>query len=537
MLEPPSSRKSRADWITGAFTRSRGLASLVRPGARRDAALSLLLSAAYFQVVWGLSIVAPTNLDWVFAVERDLTRALTVVAYFRTSPWSFPITAFDGMLYPVGTSVTIGDGIPGLAVAYKLLDPLLPARIYQYFGVWLFACVWLQAFLSKRILSRFGLPTPVQWAGVLLSTADLPQAFAVWHAALWAHWTYLAGFLLVLEREFPLKRTCALVFVVPWIHPYLLAMVLATVVASFIKHRRTRALPLDAALVAGTLLLSSFLVGYFHFPTGEARLGRYQADLFALFNSGSTGLVPELFPLVPYDEGYAYLGLGGLALCSVLIVTTVVPRLRAGTRSDWPLAAVCIVMGLYSLSATPKVLDRIFDPIPGLADLVAPVQARLRCNGRFMWPLWHYVMLFGVRNAWWLLRDQKRAGAALASVVALQAADVGPWLWKISRPIPDAPAVVRETPELAARLTKESRLLLFVPPVLRVPCEKNKPWRRGEQAFWGAALFGARHGLKTNSDFYALARVARHDSKTVCRFTERIARNRADHAEVIFVEP
>src|SRR5262245_16529178 len=160
------------------------LVELVRRVAQSDAFLSLVLASLYFELVWGFSIVHPRNLDWVFAVERDLTRVLTAVAYFRTSPWSFPITASDSMLHPVGSNVAVADGIPGLAVIYKLLDPLLAERVYQYFGIWLFVCVWLQAFFAKRILSTFGLPTPVQWLGVLLATADLPQALSLWHAAL-----------------------------------------------------------------------------------------------------------------------------------------------------------------------------------------------------------------------------------------------------------------------------------------------------------------------------------------------------------------
>ena len=518
------------------FERPGDLVEIMRRAVRSDAFLSLVLATAYFQVVWGLSIVNPTNLDWVFAVERDLTRALTAVAYFRTSSWSFPITAYDSILHPVGSNVAIADGIPGLAVLYKLVDPLLGERIYQYFGLWLFACVWLQAFFAKRILSAFGLPTAVQWFGVLLSTADLPQALALWHAALWAHWTYLAAFLLVLAREFPLRRTLALVFVVPWIHPYLLAMVLATVVAAFVQHRRTSRLASKAALVVATLLVSCFLVGYFHFPTGQAKAGAYQADVFSPFNSAGTGLVPELFPMLDFDEGYAYLGLGGMALLLLLIASAAVPRLRVPKLHVLPLFFACLSMGLYAFSTSPKILGHELGPIPVLSDLLHPVESRLRCNGRFLWPLWQYVLLFGVRNAWELARGGRRALGVVGAAVALQVADVGPWLADISRPIPDPPAVVSIPHELEAKLDERSKLLIFVPPVLRIPCGK-RPWRGKADSFWGPALFGATHGLKTNSDFFALARVSREDSKAVCEFTEEISRARHEHPEAIFVEP
>lgn len=519
------------------LARRGGAASLVRRAGRSDAVLTLLFGAFYFQIVWGLSIVAPTNLDWIFAVERDLTRYLTTVSYYRTSSWSFPITAFDSMLYPVGTSITIADGIPCFAVFYKLIDPLLPERIYQYFGLWLFSCVWLQAFMAKRILGAFGLPVWVQWIGVALSTADLPQALGIWHAALWARWTFLAGFYLVLMREFPLRRTCALVALLPWIHPYLLAMVLATVVASFWKHRRSGGLLKKAAWVTGALLVSCWFVGYFQFPTGRGKLGAYQADLLGLFNSAGTGNVPELFPIKPYDEGYVYLGLGGMMLFGLLATCGVIRRLRARALHEVPLLVVCLLMGLYAMSASPKFLDRELGAIPLLSELLDPVQSRLRCNGRFLWPLWHYVMLFGIRNAWEAFSVHRARSAAVLSVLALQLGDVGPWLWNIARPVPDPPARSQVPAEVSAQWNDRSKLLIFVPPALLVPCKRPSPWGGRGAAYWGAALFGAAHGMKTNSDFHSLSRGSRGDSNVVCRFTNKLWENKRKHPEAIFVEP
>jgi hypothetical protein len=513
------------------------LAEIMRRAVRSDAVVSLALATAYFQVVWGLSAVDPTNLDWVFAVERDMTRALTSITYFRTSSWSFPITAFDSILHPIGTNIANGDGIPCLAVLYKLIDPLLDERVYQYFGLWLFACVWLQAFLAKRILSAFGLPTTVQWLGVLLATADLPQALALWHATLWGHWTFLAGFLLVLAREFPLKRMLALVFIVPWTHPYLLAMVLPTVVAAFVQHRRTSRLASKAALVVATLLVSCYLVGYFHFPTGEAERGRYQADVLSPFNSAGTGLVPAIFPLREYDEGYAYLGLGGLALLALLLVGALVPRWRVPKLHVWPLLIVCLLMGLYAFSTSPRIFGHELGPIPVLSDLLRPVEARLRCNGRFLWPLWQYVVLFGVRNAWEMTRGGRRALAAVGGIVALQVADVGPWLADPIRPIPDAPAIVRVPSKIKAGLNERTKLLVFVPPVLRMHCGKRDVWGNRAGEYWGPALFGAVHGLKTNSDFFALGRVSSEDSDIVCELTEKMWRRRKEHPEALFIRP
>jgi hypothetical protein len=498
----------------------------------------LVLGLGYFQVVWGLRTVDPRNLSWILAVERDLVRHLTSISYYRTAPWSFPITSFDSMLYPVGTNVAVADGLPLFAVAYKLLDPLLPAQIYQYFGAWLLACVWLQAWLAKKITGALGLPTALQWLGVVLVTANVVQALAIWHAALWGHWTYLCGFYLITLPKLPHKRACGLAALCPWIHPYLLAMTLATLGALFVKHRRSPGVIWRGAALLGCLLVSCWLVGYFEFPTGFAKVGGFSADALSLVNSaGTSSLVPALLPMQPFDESYAYLGLGGMLLACVLLVERLLPGASRRSVHALPLLGVCASMALYSLGSSPKVLGHSLGDFPALVALMAPLEQRLRGTGRFTWPIWHYVMLFGLKACWELCRDHSRLRLAVPGlIVALQLVDVGPWLTHVTRPIPDAPVTLEVPPELLARREPQHRLLLVRPPVLREPCKRRQVWRGAGDKFWGLALWGARERLKTNSDFFALARVSKEDSKVVCETTQELWEDHEHHPDALFVQ-
>ncbi|HYO93070.1 MAG TPA: DUF6311 domain-containing protein, partial [Polyangiaceae bacterium] len=118
------------------------LTRAARPSATRllrsDAFLTLLLASVYFQIVFGFGIINPRNIRWLLDSELDLMLFLTSNSYFRFSEWTFPITSFDTLLHPVGTSMAAADGAPLLAVLFKLLDPLLPGGVFQYFGAWLF---------------------------------------------------------------------------------------------------------------------------------------------------------------------------------------------------------------------------------------------------------------------------------------------------------------------------------------------------------------------------------------------------------------
>jgi hypothetical protein len=506
-----------------------GVRARVGAALRSDWLFTLLLSVCYFQLVWGFKIADPRNLQWILDVENDLALYLTTTSYFRFSEWSFPVTRFHSLLYPVGTSISAADAVPLLAVPFKLLDAVLPRAIVQYFGAWLFLCVWAQAIISKKIFRLLGVSVPLQWLGTVLMTADLPQAMAVWHFPLWAHFLFTYGFYLVLQPKLPLSRTCGLLAVAPWVTPYLFVMVLAACTALFIKHRRAAGLWKQLALAVAVTLASCFLVGYFHFSTGTASEGEYMADLTTLFNSGGTGrLGPQLAPLRIYDEGYGYLGLGGIFLFLLLLVKPLIPSWRRRVVHAQPLAFVCLLMALYAFSTHPLFRGHHWPEFTRLHAFGLPIFTRLRATGRFIWPLWHYIILFGVRAVHELFEDKRFSLAVGGLVLALQIADVGPWLAHITRPIPDHAVLKPVSSHVIAQLTPESRFLLFSP---RVICTSVR-----RSGMWGLALFGALHRLQTNTDFGSLARWNSRDMKPVCRATKDFWRNRKAHPEVVFVE-
>jgi hypothetical protein len=498
---------------------------------RSDAFRTLLIAIVYFQVVFGFAIMNPRNLQWLVDVQHDLMMFLTTTSYYRFSSWSFPITRFDTLAYPVGTSIAVADAVPLLAVPFKLLDPLLPRGAFQYFGAWMFVCVWLQALVAKRTFALLKVSPALQWIGTLLLTANLPQAFAIFHFPHWAQFLILYGFYLVLQPELPLRRVCGLLVVTTWVNPYLLVMVLATVTAVFVRHWRTPRLLSKVALAGAITVFSCYLVGYFHFSAGQASEGDYMADLDTLFNAQGTGLLgPKLAPLREYDQGYGYLGLGGLAMLLLLLVKPFWPAWRKRQVHSPALLIVCVLMALYAFGTNPLFRGQQLGQIGWLHDLAAPLLSRLRSTGRFIWPIWSYIILFGVYGIHQLLDDKRVALGAGLAVLALQVVDVGPWLMNPVRPIPP-PGVVDPVPaDVSAQLNPGSRIMLLSP---KMVCQGGPRRRRN---MWGLSLFGIEHRLATNSDFGSLARYARDDQQAICRATKELWRKREQHPEIVFVK-
>lgn len=110
--------------------------------------ISALLGAVVFICLYGVKILNPTYVEWLYN-GRDLMQHYLGWEFFRKSDWMFPIGLTDQLSYPSGTSVIFTDSIPIFAVLFKLFSPIMSEK-FQYFGIWGILCFILQGFLQQK---------------------------------------------------------------------------------------------------------------------------------------------------------------------------------------------------------------------------------------------------------------------------------------------------------------------------------------------------------------------------------------------------
>lgn len=509
-----------------------------------------------FQLVLDFKIVPPGSIDWIFAFASDTSQYYLAFAYYRNADWHFPLTNMETMLHPVGASFTLADGIPLLAIPLKALDWALPDD-FQFYGAWLFSCIVGAAVFAKLLLERVLTSKPLMWAGVVLITLAPPLVARFAHSHLAAHWLVLASFWTVMEeRGLPKRRIWLFSTMSLFVQPYLFVIVSGLLTTAFWVHRRDRRQLLIGA--GGWLLavaLAAWSLGYFDMAVTTAeQADRYHADVTALFSAmGTSSIVPE----IPMGgdiarmrdgsaEGFAYLGLGGLLLFAALLARIAAPWIRKGEPRG--LHPTWIVLGLMSLlmagfatSASPFILGERASGIPALTQLLEPITARLRSAGRFIWPLFYFVLVFGLQAAeQWLTRIRISNAALVSSVVLVlaQAADIGPWLWERGqkpaltnpRPVGDLPKAVKK------KLTSKTRILALNPPKERHACPgSNERWRGVN--YYPLALFGARNDLIVNTDFRATARLTPEQMLAICGYGKAIAAMPKLPPDIMLVSP
>lgn len=513
---------------------------LRRPRVREWLAVVAFALAA-FELVLDFRIVRPTAIDWIFSFAGDTTQYYLAFAYYRNADWHFPLTNMETMLHPVGASFMLADGIPLVAIPLKALRSILP-RDFQFYGAWLLGCVVLLAVYAKLVLERLLTSRPLIWAGIVVITLAPPFVARFLHCHLASHWMLLASFLAVMdERGLPKRRIWGLSTASLFIQPYLFVMVSGILAGAFWVHRREGRRLLAPAFVWLVLVgLSAWVLGYF--GLGRTVAGNPDAlfaDAASLFSAmGTSSIVPdlpfrELFGRVAQGraEGYAYLGLGGVLLF-VALVTALVTRLVSAPLAPrlhpaWVvLAPGVLAMAVFAVSPSPIVFGHRYDGIPALTELVAPFTGRLRSTGRFVWPLFYFVLVFGLQAAeQWLARVRvpRAAWAGALLLVGAQAGDIGPWLVRKGKveALTHPPRLERIPASVRSRFSKKTRYLVFDPPLERRYRGQPDPWHKRD-GYYPIAVFGARKRLTTNTDFRASSRLTDETRDAVARYTSRL---------------
>lgn len=384
--------------------------------------LLLLLPLGFFLALFHWQTLDVSNVGWLLRGTDNGENALGAHAYWHdaTAGASLRTRLLNA---PDGEPVLFTDSNPLVTLIMKPFAAWLPADA-QLVGPVILLNLVLQAIFAWLLLRRHAPGALALWAGVVLLAFPPTLANRFMHANLMAHWTILAALWLFLDpvRSRKMRWWAPLIAVTAMIHSYLLVMVGAVWASAMLAalatargRARLTVIGQGLAVLAMVAILARWLGVEAQLSTGS--FGRYAMPVDALWNPGVAGF-STLMPWQPrnttWQEGFQYLGFGGLALLAAAVLIATRRAMAAGERVVlhrliWVAPALIVLATIAMLPAAPS---------PLVAALLDPVRA----SGRLFWPVGYAMMLVALLAVY---RWRDRAGLFLTALVAVQIADLG----------------------------------------------------------------------------------------------------------------
>lgn len=418
--------------------------------------------------------------------------------YFQQQPWQYPLFDIEGYRFPEGGSVIYTDGIPILAALIKLTHPL-HGQILDYFDWYFVICVGLQALLFVLLLREFKID---HWygtlTGALLAACTPTLLYKHGHTALCSHFLIILALLLYLRSP---KQGSAWTWIVQFsllllvallVHPYLFFMVGIIFGTTYLRALQKRKVSIKQTIFSCAGIFAA-LIGFMHI-TGHIRsdvaignsagFGKYSMNLISPIWPQLSGLAWWKNPVLGHDtgqyEGYAWMGVGLIVLCLILIVCKPTQILGA-IRKHIILSTVLVGLFVFSLSNIVYVGSHKLIHIE-LPESLLQILNTFRSSGRFFWPIL-YTILSGTVVLIWKSFSKKSAILIMLLGTVLQLADMRLFMTtRAPSPYPKQSTEISKR-ELLEKLIQSHDRIILLPN-------------------WDYAVEGNRDLLKT---FYVLA--------------------------------
>ena len=434
----------------------------------------------FFAVSFGFRLLDGSWQGWLHSSSREQYQAAWLA--FRQLPWTFPIGRIPLFFSPHGSSIAFMDGSPWYFTLLKLLGAALPDP-FAAWGWWILLCCLLQGMTAYLLMCELSARRAARCTGTLLLTISPVVVAQSFHFTLLAHWVVLsAWYLFFVEERRPAAARwwwLALALFVAGTHPYLTAMIVPLRLASLWRVGQSRRRWVaDAALTVAAAVLPFILFGYLaNGATQDGGAERFEADLAAfVVPMGSSSIFPSPLDSSGEQEGYGYLGLGGLIAVGALAVSLARPSAVQGSLPRRQRTLTGLAVGaLFLLFAFGPVL-RLFgsallthravsNPFYRylLTGSLKAIPRFFRAPGRFIWPLYYLLVAAGAQVI-------SRSRLLCVAVLALQIVDIGPFMAARhsrfqSLPLP---GLLRDAPTL--REVRHSSRIEFIPLQPREAC-------------------------------------------------------------------
>ncbi|MGE9760426.1 DUF6311 domain-containing protein [Pseudomonas sp. PDM20] len=374
--------------------------------------IPVLLGVAMFVALGGLTVLQPSSIGWLMRGLFDPPTNLLGWEFFRETPFlQFPLGANPRYGMEMGSSIVFSDSLPLFALPFKLLGPILP-ETFQYFGLWVLVCMVMQGVFSYLVLSRFTQDRRLLTLGTVLLLLLPPYLIRfAFHLALGGQWLLLGGLYLYFDQRYRARFWLVMLALATLIHAYLLVMLAAIWGADLLQRLAKREMSPGRCVahgVAGSalILLLMWLIGYFILGSAPTVPGPYgRMNLFSLVDSRGdwSRLLPALKRPEGMDgfldhDGFAYMGVGVLALLTISAALAIAPRREERSRHTfliWPLVLMSVLMLSISLTNTLSVGPHVFTWVD-LPDWAGRLYQVFRSPGRMFWPVFYLLAVTAI---------------------------------------------------------------------------------------------------------------------------------------------
>lgn len=406
------------------------------------ALLPYMVLAVVFGVFYSAFVspqsLALGNVGWV--AEGDLRQHyLGWIAYLNSESTGRYWGQSQLLAYPVGAPISATDSNPLYSFIFGTFAHWLPGPV-QFIGVQYFLNMAIALLVSFALVKKVGYDkmTAAFFAGIVAFPPLLFWRFG--HDTLTTQWLILGHIWVSLSIKRPFRAALShggLLAIAIMVHPYLFVMnaliVGFDIAFKVIEQRKIRWGNFE--IIGLLVLLAVFLAVYLGGKVGVFGLknpypnevGVFSTDLLGMFNSfGMSRLFSGLSAADGQYEGFAYIGLGGMALFAVTFIVAMCGNAqKIAWRQFAPMAAAALVALIIALGPHITALGKpvlTFDLSDG--NPLRLVLEKLRSHGRFVWTTSYVLVLVALAL---LPRNMPMRMRALAmAVLALQLWDTKP---------------------------------------------------------------------------------------------------------------
>ena len=365
--------------------------------------LSILFGITLTLLFVGPSNIGFENTNWFNSY--DLKSDLLAFKFFFNDTWRFPL-GLNPNYGELSNSIVFSGAVPILSIVFKFLKFLLPDN-FHYFTLWIFICFSLQYYFSYKIiyyLTKNNLYSVVSSIFFLLSPILIYRLNL--HLSLSAHWLILAIIYLDLNQNQNniLLKKIFLIVISSLIHFYFTIMLIfMNIFFSFFNNKTkfSKNFFRENLLIFLFLIISMYLVGYFHIPATDALgfgFGYYKTNFLSLLDPSYSIndiswsiLIPDIYNSTGEKEGFAYLGLGVLCMLIYLIIKNF--KNPKKLRINYRYFTLCSFLFLLAISNNISFgsFELINLNLPNI--LYAPLSV-IRASGRLIWPVYYVIIIF-----------------------------------------------------------------------------------------------------------------------------------------------